>query len=48
MDHNDRLKLIQGLNDRLLYLPEDKRKAALESIEFGKQWEQMYKDLGID
>ncbi len=29
-------------------LPEDKRKAALESIEFGKQWHQMHKDLGID
>lgn len=29
-------------------LPEEKRKAALESIEFGKQWEQMHKDLGID
>lgn len=29
-------------------LPEDRRKAALESIEFGKQWEQMHKDLGID
>lgn len=29
-------------------LPEDRRKAALESIEFGKQWEQMHKDFGID
>ncbi len=29
-------------------LPEDLRKAALESIEFGKQWQQMHKDLGID
>lgn len=29
-------------------LPDDKRKAALESIEFGKQWQQMHKDLGID
>lgn len=29
-------------------LPEDKRKAALASIEFGKQWGQMHEDLGID
>lgn len=29
-------------------LPEDKRKVALASIEFGKQWDQMHKDLGID
>ncbi|WP_324231742.1 hypothetical protein [Lacibacter sp.] len=29
-------------------LPEEKRKAALESIEFGKQWEQMHRDLEID
>ncbi|WP_224490971.1 hypothetical protein [Robertkochia flava] len=29
-------------------LPEEKRKAALESIEFGKQWQEMEKRLGID
>jgi hypothetical protein len=29
-------------------LPEDKRKAALESIEFGKKWRTMHKELGID
>ncbi|MGE9310863.1 hypothetical protein ACLOAU_04435 [Niabella sp. CJ426] len=29
-------------------LPEEKRKAAYESIEFGKQWHQMHKDLGIE
>ena len=29
-------------------LPEDKRKAALEKIEFGKAWQAMHKDLGID
>ena len=29
-------------------LPEDKKKAALEMIEFGKEWRQMHKDLGID
>lgn len=29
-------------------LPEDKRKAALESIAFGKEWQQMHKDLGIE
>lgn len=33
MDHNDRLKLIQGLNDRLLYLPEDKRKEFLSYLD---------------
>lgn len=29
-------------------LPEDKRKAALKSIEFGKEWRAMEKELGID
>lgn len=29
-------------------LPEEKRKAALESIEFGKQWTEMHRRLGID
>lgn len=29
-------------------LPEDKRKAALKTIEFGKEWRAMHKDLGID
>ncbi|ESU19481.1 hypothetical protein FEDK69T_31530 [Flavobacterium enshiense DK69] len=29
-------------------LPEDKRKAALEIIEFGKEWREMHKKLGID
>lgn len=29
-------------------LPEDKRKAALASIEFGKQMHEMHRDLGID
>lgn len=29
-------------------LPEDKRKAALESIEFGKEWQEMHRRLGID
>lgn len=29
-------------------LPEDKRKAALEMIEFGKEWHAMHKELGID
>lgn len=29
-------------------LPEDKRKTALEKVEFGKQWLAMEKDLGID
>ena len=29
-------------------LPEDKRKAALEMIEFGKEWQAMHKQLGID
>lgn len=29
-------------------LPEDKRKAALGNIEFGKQWGKMHDDLGID
>lgn len=29
-------------------LPEDKRKAALEIIEFGKEWRAMHKELGID
>jgi hypothetical protein len=29
-------------------LPEDKRKAALESTEFGKQWRAMHKSLGIE
>lgn len=29
-------------------LPEDKRKAALESIEFGKKMREIHKDLGID
>ena len=29
-------------------LPEDKRKAALEKIEFGKAWQEMHKELGID
>lgn len=29
-------------------LPEDKRKAALEMIEFGKEWQAMHKELGID
>jgi hypothetical protein len=29
-------------------LPEEKRKAALEMIEFGKEWQAMHKELGID
>lgn len=29
-------------------LPEDKRKAALETIEFGKELQEMHKNLGID
>lgn len=29
-------------------LPEDKRKRALEAIEFGKEWQEMHKNLGID
>jgi hypothetical protein len=29
-------------------LPEDRRKAALEMIEFGKEWHAMHKELGID
>ena len=29
-------------------LPEDKRKIALEKVEFGKQWRAMEKELGID
>jgi hypothetical protein len=29
-------------------LPEEKRKAALESIEFGKEWREMHRNLGID
>lgn len=29
-------------------LPEDQSKTALEKIEFGKQWREMEKDLGID
>jgi len=29
-------------------LPEDRRKAALESIQFGKEWHEMHKRLGID
>ena len=29
-------------------LPEDKRKSALEKIEFGKEWQAMHKELGID
>jgi hypothetical protein len=29
-------------------LPDEKRKAALEKIEFGKEWQAMHKELGID
>lgn len=29
-------------------LPEEKRKAALEMIEFGKEWREMHKRLGLD
>jgi hypothetical protein len=29
-------------------LPEEKRKAALESIEFGKEWREMHRQLGIE
>jgi ribosomal protein L37AE/L43A len=29
-------------------LPEEKRKAALEKIEFGKEWQAIHKELGID
>lgn len=29
-------------------LPEDKRKAALEIIEFGKGWQAMHEELGVD
>lgn len=29
-------------------LPEEKRQSALEMIEFGKEWQAMHKDLGID
>lgn len=28
-------------------LPEDKKKAALETIEFGKEWQEMHKKLGL-
>jgi hypothetical protein len=33
MTHEDRIKLIQGLNDRLMYLPEDKRKEFLTYLD---------------
>lgn len=29
-------------------LPEEKRKAALEKVEFGKAWKEMHEELGID
>lgn len=29
-------------------LPEDKRKAAIDLIEYGKEWQAMHKDLGIE
>ncbi len=29
-------------------LPEDKRKAVIETIEFGKGWQAMHEELGID
>ena len=29
-------------------LPEEKRKSALEMVEFGKEWRAMHKELGID
>lgn len=29
-------------------LPDEKRKAALDQIEFGKEWQEMHKRLGID
>ncbi len=29
-------------------LPEEKRKAVLDSIEFGKEMQEMHKKLGID
>ncbi len=29
-------------------LPEERRKAALESLEFGNQWREMHNELGID
>jgi hypothetical protein len=29
-------------------LPEDKRKAVLETIEFGRKMHEMHKSLGID
>lgn len=29
-------------------LPEEQKKKALETIEFGKQWHEMHKDLGIE
>lgn len=29
-------------------LPEDKRKSALETIQIGKEWHEMHKNLGID
>jgi hypothetical protein len=29
-------------------LPEEKRKAALEAVEFGKQWRAIHRELGID
>jgi hypothetical protein len=29
-------------------LPEEQRKSALESIEFGKEWQEMHRRLGID
>lgn len=33
MTHEERIQLIQGLNDRLLYLSEDKRKEFLSYLE---------------
>lgn len=33
MTHDERIELIQGLNDRLLYLPEDKKKEFLAYLD---------------
>jgi hypothetical protein len=33
MTHEERLKLVQSLNDRLLYLPEEKRKEFLSYLD---------------
>ena len=39
---------IRGGMNAVLSLPEEKRKAAIESIAFGKEMHEMHKRLGID